>query len=317
MCSVRTIVHTIFTNASPSAMGHKDYTHNTVPTWIEENRKFFMPPVCIKMMHGVGQLKVFFAGGPNQRKDFHLEEGEEFFYMRKGDMNVITLTNGAFRDVIIKEGEVFQLPGKIPHSPQRFPDTIGLVIERDRLKTELDCLRYFVEGTQETLFERWFYCEDLGTQLGPVIKEFFASEQYRTGKPIPGTIQEKQPWVPDTARVLQEPFSLARWLNKHRGEIQQEGSRRLFDLSYQSDVLVLGRGSSQHRLPLAETWLWQQEGESVLSIGEEEVVLKPEDTLLVNADIPFTHTRGEDSITVSVVMDPSNKERGFGHLNKL
>lgn len=58
--------------------------------------------------HGDGQLKVFFVGGPNQRKDFHLEEGEEFFYMVKGDMNLITLANGAFRDVIIKEGEVRQ-----------------------------------------------------------------------------------------------------------------------------------------------------------------------------------------------------------------
>ena len=35
--------------------------------------------------------------------------------------------------------------------------------------------------TEEVLFERWFYCDDLGTQLGPVIREFFASEQYKTG----------------------------------------------------------------------------------------------------------------------------------------
>ncbi|XP_068208574.1 3-hydroxyanthranilate 3,4-dioxygenase-like [Palaemon carinicauda] len=117
------------------------FVHNNIPRWIEENKKFFLPPVCNKMMHGDGQLKVFYVGGPNQRRDFHLEEGEEFFYMVKGDMNLITLTNGTFRDVIIKEGEVFQLPGKIPHSPQRFEKTVGLVIERERLKTEKDCLR--------------------------------------------------------------------------------------------------------------------------------------------------------------------------------
>lgn len=295
-------------------MAPKGCVQHSIPAWIQENKQFFLPPVCNKMMHGDEQMKVFFVGGPNQRKDFHLEEGEEFFYMVKGDMNLITLTNGAFRDVIIKEGEVFQLPGKIPHSPQRFADTVGLVIERERMKTEVDCLRYFVGDTQETLFERWFYCEDLGTQLGPVIKEFFASEQCKTGKPIPGTIQEKQPWLPDAVRVLQEPFSLAKWINKHRGEIQQEGSRRLFDRSYQSDVLVLGRGSSHHHLPRAETWLWQQEGESVVSTGEEKVVLKPQDSLLVRTDTPFTHTRGEDSVTVSVVMDPGNKDRGFAHV---
>ena len=42
--------------------------------------------------------------------------------------------------------------------------------------------RYFVEdGSTNSLFERWFYCDDLGTQLGPVIREFFASKQYKTG----------------------------------------------------------------------------------------------------------------------------------------
>lgn len=49
---------------------------------------------------------MFYVGGPNQRKDFHLEEGEEFFYQVKGDMNLVVLEAGRFRDVIIKEGEV-------------------------------------------------------------------------------------------------------------------------------------------------------------------------------------------------------------------
>ncbi|KAG0716656.1 3-hydroxyanthranilate 3,4-dioxygenase [Chionoecetes opilio] len=83
---------------------------HSIPAWVEENKQFFMPPVCNKMMHGEKQLKVFFVGGPNQRKDFHLEEGEEFFYMVKGDMNLITLTNGAFKDVTIKEGEEMRFP---------------------------------------------------------------------------------------------------------------------------------------------------------------------------------------------------------------
>ncbi|XP_037776591.1 3-hydroxyanthranilate 3,4-dioxygenase-like [Penaeus monodon] len=200
-------------------MAPSTHVLHAIPTWIEENKKFFLPPVCNKMMHGDGQLKVFYVGGPNQRKDFHIEEGEEFFYMAKGDMNLITLTNGAFKDVIIKEGEVFLLPGKIPHSPQRFAETIGLVIERERMKTELDGLRYYVEGTTESLFERWFYCEDLGTQLGPIIKEYFASEQHKTGKPIPGTIPENPPFLPDAARKLEDPFPLAKWLTKHSAEV--------------------------------------------------------------------------------------------------
>ena len=57
------------------------------------------------MMHN-DQLKCFFVGGPNQRKDFHLEEGEELFYMRKGDMSLPILTEGRIRTVHIREGEV-------------------------------------------------------------------------------------------------------------------------------------------------------------------------------------------------------------------
>ena len=51
-------------------------------------------------------------GGPNQRADFHLEEGEELFYMRKGAMTLPILTEGAIRTVHIKEGDVFLLPGR-------------------------------------------------------------------------------------------------------------------------------------------------------------------------------------------------------------
>ena len=50
--------------------------------------------------------QVFYVGGPNQRKDYHLEEGEELFYMRKGDMVLKIMEAGKFRDVEIKEGQV-------------------------------------------------------------------------------------------------------------------------------------------------------------------------------------------------------------------
>merc|ERR1712218_473159 len=86
-----------------------------VPKWIENNEQYFLPPVCNKMMHNT-QLKVFYVGGPNQRKDYHLEEGEELFFMRKGDMCLKILEQNKFKDVEIKEGQVFLLPGKIQHS---------------------------------------------------------------------------------------------------------------------------------------------------------------------------------------------------------
>ena len=36
----------------------------------------------------------------------------------------------------IRAGEMFHLPPRVPHSPQRMPESIGLVIERKRLAHE-------------------------------------------------------------------------------------------------------------------------------------------------------------------------------------
>lgn len=52
--------------------------------WLNQNETSFKPPVGNKLMFSTGQLKVMFVGGPNIRKDYHLEEGEELFYMIKG-----------------------------------------------------------------------------------------------------------------------------------------------------------------------------------------------------------------------------------------
>ena len=53
-----------------------------VKQWCEDNKSSFDPPVCNKLMHKK-QLSVMFVGGPNQRKDFHLDEGSEFFFQFK------------------------------------------------------------------------------------------------------------------------------------------------------------------------------------------------------------------------------------------
>ena len=57
-----------------------------------------------------------------------MEEGEEFFYMRKGDMTLKIVEKGKPKDVHIKEGQVFLLPARIPHSPQRQVNTVKIYI---------------------------------------------------------------------------------------------------------------------------------------------------------------------------------------------
>eukprot|EP00283_Hemiselmis_rufescens_P022332 CAMPEP_0173455360 /NCGR_PEP_ID=MMETSP1357-20121228/54139_1 /TAXON_ID=77926 /ORGANISM="Hemiselmis rufescens, Strain PCC563" /LENGTH=62 /DNA_ID=CAMNT_0014422485 /DNA_START=30 /DNA_END=215 /DNA_ORIENTATION=+ len=60
-----------------------------------------------------------FVGGPNTRTDFHLEGGSELFLMLKGDMQLPTIQQGKKKVVDIKQGQIFVLPPRIPHSPQR------------------------------------------------------------------------------------------------------------------------------------------------------------------------------------------------------
>eukprot|EP01135_Chromosphaera_perkinsii_P010134 Nk52_evm1s2038 gene=Nk52_evmTU1s2038 len=157
--------------------------------WIEENKVNFKPPVGNKMVYGGRcDFKVMCVGGPNCRSDYHFEEGEEWFYMVKGEMNLKILDNGRFRDVIIKEGESFLLPAYVYHSPQRGKDSIGLVIERERLQSETDRLSWFCRGDAcqgegkdpSLIYEERFYCDDLGKDLVPVIKRYYGSDELRT-----------------------------------------------------------------------------------------------------------------------------------------
>ena len=127
------------THRSPLAVTHID-------SWIREHAASFAPPVMNKLMHR-DQLSIMFVGGPNEREDFHLEEGSEFFYQLRGSMQLPTVQAGQRVVVTIREGEVYLLPSRIPHSPQR-PErgSIGLVIERQRYEHEPpDGLRYYTD----------------------------------------------------------------------------------------------------------------------------------------------------------------------------
>jgi len=295
----------------------KEPVHYNVDQWIEENEKYFLPPVCNKMMHNT-QLKVFYVGGPNQRKDYHMEEGEEFFFMRKGDMTLKIVEQGKPKDVHIKEGQVFLLPARIPHSPQRQTNTVGLVIERERLSEERDGLRYFVEDGNKMdptkiLFQRWFHCKDLGKELGPIIKEYFASEQHKTGKPIDADLRANQScWKEDEGRCTEKPFYLKDFLNSNREKICNNNEVDLFEQKlYKSDVKLLGCGQGPRTVLSdgGETFLWQLEGSSKISIGNREFRLIIDDVLLIPLDTSYQVNSSKDGITLSCKMSINNKFR--------
>ena len=158
--------------------------------WIENNRHLLKPPVGNKNLYvESGDFIVMVVAGPNARKDYHYNETEELFYQIEGDIIVKTQQNNKMVEVKIKEGEMFLLPAKVPHSPIRPEGTIGLVIERKRTKNDKDGLMWFSDKENALLYEEYFHLTNIEKDFLPVFKRFYQSEKLRTC-PISGEIME-------------------------------------------------------------------------------------------------------------------------------
>lgn len=150
--------------------------------WIDENRHLLKPPVSNKNLYvEAGDFIVMIVGGPNARKDYHFNESEELFYQIEGSITVRIQENGQPKDIVIKEGDIFLLPGNIPHSPMRGANTVGLVIERVRKGTNLsDGLMWFCDHCNHKLKEYRFPLENIEHDFLSRFREFYGSEEMRT-----------------------------------------------------------------------------------------------------------------------------------------
>ena len=154
--------------------------------WIEEHRHLLKPPVGNKVIYA-GDFIVMVVGGPNSRTDYHWDEGPEWFYQLEGDM-VLRIqedadgegNGGVVRDIPISAGEIFLLPPRVPHSPQRMPDSIGLVIERKRLDHEDDGLMWFCEQCNTRLYVEYFHLNDIEKDFFRVFEAFYRNDALRT-----------------------------------------------------------------------------------------------------------------------------------------
>jgi 3-hydroxyanthranilate 3,4-dioxygenase len=148
--------------------------------WIDENRHLLKPPVGNKQVFEDADFIVMIVGGPNARKDYHYNEGEEFFYQIEGDIVVKIQENGKAIEIPIKEGEIFLLPPNVPHSPIRATNSIGMVIERKRKSTENDGLIWYCDNCNHKLYEKYFPLKSIEKDFQPIFKEFYANEDLRT-----------------------------------------------------------------------------------------------------------------------------------------
>ena len=88
---------------------------------------------------------------------------------------------GERRQVVkIGEGEIFVCPGGVPHSPRRFENTWGLVIERKRHPGETESFAWFCEDCDALLLSRSMEPDDIPAQVTRVYEEFNADTKLRT-----------------------------------------------------------------------------------------------------------------------------------------
>ena len=147
--------------------------------WIDEHRHLLKPPVGNKCIVD-GDFIIMIVGGPNARTDYHWDEGPEFFHQIEGEMVLKVQDDGVARDIPIRAGEIFYLPPRVPHSPQRMANSIGLVIERKRLAHEKDGLLWFCERCNNKLYQEFFPLQNIETDFPAVFERFYRSLEART-----------------------------------------------------------------------------------------------------------------------------------------
>ncbi len=158
--------------------------------WIDENRHLLKPPVGNQVIYQPDQdFIVMVVGGPNARKDYHFNETEEFFYQLEGDITIKIVDNGEHVDIPIKEGEIYMLPARTPHSPRRGVNTVGLVMEVQRREGMKDGFIWYCENCKNKLHEEYFTLTDIVKQIPIVMNNFYSNQDLRTCKKC-GTVME-------------------------------------------------------------------------------------------------------------------------------
>lgn len=261
-----------------SAFGETEKKLNLLST-IEAIRPTLLPPVSNRMIFD-DAFKVMAVGGPNQRKDFHIEMGAELFYQHTGPMTVVIINphTGKSDPIRIEEGELFYLPAGIPHSPQRYADTVGIVFERERHESECDALCWYKsEDSNEILYSEYFHCKDLGTEIKAAILRFRAFLENPTPlPPIPAFADGLLACMEDAKKVeLRKPFNL-------RATLDAAPAQAVTNIVEEEFVMTAVKGEGQSltiEFPafMKEIYFWQFAGSCSIRMegdgkeGEREV----------------------------------------------
>ena len=163
--------------------------------WVEEHRHLLKPPVGNQYLFRGPNFFVMVVGGPNARNDFHVTQSEEWFYQLEGDIMVRIREAGKIIDHRLSAGDTFFIPLNVTHSPQRPPNTLGIVVERVRPPDETEHLVFYCEKCDELVCDIEFTCKDIVEHFRVTMEAFWNDDARHTCKkcgtkvPKPGPME--------------------------------------------------------------------------------------------------------------------------------
>jgi 3-hydroxyanthranilate 3,4-dioxygenase len=169
--------------------------------WVEQHRHEMKPPVSNKYLYDGEDFFVMLINGPNARNDFHQTSSEEFFHQLQGDIVVRIVEDGKIKDVPVRQGETFFIPGNVPHSPTRPPNTLGLVVERRRPPGELEHLQFYCDNCHALVEDIEFDCKDIVVHFKQAMEDFWADPKRSTCRNCGTRVTKPQP----IKRITLEP----------------------------------------------------------------------------------------------------------------
>ena len=161
--------------------------------WIDAHRDALKPPVCNQQVFEDDDFIVMIVGGPNSRDDYHVDEGPEFFYQLEGEILVRTREDGRIVDHRLGEGDTLFIPPNLPHSPQRPPNTVGIVVERVRPPDEMEHLVFYCEDCGELVCDIEFACKDIVEHFRDTMEAFWKDDARRTCKKCGASVPKPEP----------------------------------------------------------------------------------------------------------------------------
>ena len=142
--------------------------------------------------------------------------------------------------------------------------------------------------------------------LGPVIAEYFASEEHKAGKPPEGKVFPDPPLKIDTTTEVAAPVQLSTYLDSLKASA--DSTSTIFGAGEFRVLAVGGKGTefgtSQTKAGL-EAFIWVLEGEGKVRVSAEEHILKAQDSFLVTEKCEFClEGSSDDFIALVITMDP-------------